>query len=117
MIGPIGYKVVRVSVDTQRVEDFIRNTSGVPAHMLSSKERRTRGAMERPADVKIGPDNALYILDMGRMEVRNGREKVYSGTGQIYRLVPEPAPATTRAGEGEMAPPADNPPANGQSAQ
>jgi glucose/arabinose dehydrogenase len=110
LIGRIGYKVVRVSVDTQRVEDFIRNTAGVPAHQLSSKQRRIRGAMERPADLKIGPDNALYILDMGRMEVRNGREKIFSGTGQIYRLVAEQAPPATRAaGDGETAPPQDAP--------
>ena len=29
--------------------------------------------LERPIDVKIGPDGYLYVLDFGRMEVRNGQ--------------------------------------------
>jgi hypothetical protein len=37
---------------------------------------------------------------MGRMEIKNGREHVFAGTGQIYRLAPTAAPAATQsAGE------------------
>ena len=90
LIGPVGYKVVRVVVDNQQVEDFIRNTRGQPAHRLG---KRVRQALERPVDVKFGPDGALYVLDMGRMEVKNGRERVSAGTGQIFRLVPVPTEA------------------------
>ena len=86
-IGPIGHKLVRVVVDNQQVEDFVRNTGGVPAHRLKKQETREQ-ALERPVDPKFGPDGALYILDMGRMEVKNGRERVWGGTGQVFRLVP-----------------------------
>jgi hypothetical protein len=113
-VGPIGYKVVRVSVDNQRVEDFIRNTRGVPAHLMDTKKRRIRDALERPADVKFGPDGALYILDMGRVEYRNGKERVFPGTGQIFRLVPADAPKTTRPAQETQ--PDETPPAAGAGA-
>jgi glucose/arabinose dehydrogenase len=98
-IGPIGYKVVRVVVDNQQVEDFVRNTRGVPAHRHSKPIRHQ--AFERPVDVKFGPDGALYILDMGRMQVKNGKERIYSGTGQVFRVVPidQAQPPTQPAGE------------------
>jgi len=97
IVGPIGYKLVRVRVDNQQVEDFLRNTRGVPAHMLG--QRIAKMALERPVDVKFGPDGSLYILDMGRMEVKNGKEHVSAATGQIFRLVPvrQPAPPATQA--------------------
>jgi glucose/arabinose dehydrogenase len=110
-IGPIGYKVVRVSVDNQRVEDFIRNTGGAPAHLLPrQKGPARRDALERPADAKFGPDGALYVLDMGRMEIKNGKEHVIAGTGQVFRLAPAPAPEAARpAGEtGEPGEPSDS---------
>ena len=103
-IGPIGYKLVRVAVDNQQVEDFIRNTRNVPAHMLENKKTKVREALERPADLKFGPDGALYVLDMGRVEYRNGKERLYPGTGQVFRLIPVPpeAEAARPAGEEEM---------------
>jgi glucose/arabinose dehydrogenase len=51
-------------------------------------------ALERPCDVKLGPDGALYILDMGRMQVKNGKEVYTARTGQIFRLSPT-TPQTT----------------------
>ena len=85
---------MRVRVDNQQVEDFLRNTRGVPAHVLG--QRIARMALERPVDVKFGPDGSLYILDMGRMEVKNGKEHVSAATGQVFRLIPvhEPPAAT-----------------------
>ena len=43
--------------------------------------------MERPIDVKFGPDGAMYVLDFGFMEMKKGREHVRGQTGKIYRLV------------------------------
>ena len=43
--------------------------------------------LERPADVKFGPDGALYIVDMGRIVMKGGREIPIEGTGKIFRLV------------------------------
>lgn len=84
LIGPIGYKVVRVDVDTHQVKDFIRNTQGAPASRLDHKPL----AFERPIDVKFGPDGSLYILDFGELTMRSGRPHIKPGSGKIFRLVP-----------------------------
>jgi glucose/arabinose dehydrogenase len=98
LTGPIGYKVVLVDVDSKVTKDFIYNTRGVPASMLPGKVE----AIERPIDVKFGPDDAIYILDFGQMEMRKGRERVTQGSGRVFKLVatkpattnPDAAPAT-----------------------
>ena len=95
LTGPIGGKVVRLDIDDDNkvVHDFIRNTAGVPR----SKSRDGNPDMlERPTDVKVGPDGYLYVLDFGRLQMRGGRERVTARTGQVFRLRP-PAPATTTA--------------------
>jgi len=52
-------------------------------------------ALERPIDVKFPPDaSALYILDFGQVEYKaDGRQKISSGTGRIFRLVPSVQPS------------------------
>lgn len=83
-----GRKVVRVDMENRRFEEFIHNTEGVPA----SKLGRNVDALERPVDVKFGPDGKLYILDYGEMRIREGREHVSEGTGKIFVLEPIDAP-------------------------
>ncbi|HEX2973818.1 MAG TPA: hypothetical protein VHP11_15910, partial [Tepidisphaeraceae bacterium] len=83
LVGPMGYKVVQVNVDGKEVKDFIRNTQAGPASKYDLGGR----ALERPVDVKFGPDGALYILDFGRMEMRGSRERVRGGTGRVFKLV------------------------------
>jgi len=80
--APVGYKVVRLNPGTKQVSDFIFNTQGVPQHLL----RRRTVALERPIDVKFGPDGALYIIDMGRVRMKNGKPVATSGTGKVLRL-------------------------------
>jgi glucose/arabinose dehydrogenase len=82
-----GYRVVRVDVDEKVVSDFIVNTRRQPASQLG----KGTIALERPIDVKFGPDGALYILDFGQMTVRNGKEKITKGTGKIFKLTSVPA--------------------------
>ena len=82
--SPVGYKVMRVNVESGKVEEFIHNTEFLPA----SKTGKSGKAMERPIDVKVGSDG-LYILDFGEVEFKpSGRMKVSNGTGRIYKLVP-----------------------------
>jgi glucose/arabinose dehydrogenase len=91
--APVGYKVVRVNVDSHRVEEFIHNTEFLPG----SRTGHSGVALERPIDVKIGPDGALYILDFGRVEYKSdGRQKTDRGTGRVFRLTPEAHPTTTQ---------------------
>jgi glucose/arabinose dehydrogenase len=86
LTSPVGYKVVRVDVDNHQVKDFIRNTENVPA----SRQQKLEGdALERPIDVKFGPDGAMYVLDFGQLQLKkDGREKVAPRTGRIFKLVP-----------------------------
>ncbi|HEY8668637.1 MAG TPA: hypothetical protein VIL86_18465 [Tepidisphaeraceae bacterium] len=89
--GPTGYKVVQVDIEKKQVHNFIRNTNGELAHKLG----REVDALERPIDVKFGPDGALYILDYGQMSMRKSHENVTSGSGRVFKLVPV-APATSK---------------------
>ena len=66
---------------------FIRNTELSPASRLVSGTR-TPDMLERPIDVKTGPDGAIYVLDFGRLTDKDGRERTEDGTGQIFRLAP-----------------------------
>lgn len=82
--GSIGFKLVRVDVDRGQVRDFLRNVQDGP----SSRQGGTIEQLERPVDVKFGPDGALYVLDLGEMEVVDGQIKTRNGTGRLYRLIP-----------------------------
>ena len=101
--GAGGYRVALVNIDSHKVDDFIHNTRDLPASKLSRGSDKPVDALERPIDVKLGPDGALYILDFGQVEMKNGKPDVKSGTGKIFRLVGSeldvaptspPAPAT-----------------------
>ena len=89
IIGPIGYKIVMVDLDNHQVSDFVANTAGGPGSRIDSKNVNL---LERPVDVKFGPDGSLFILDAGRMQMHDGREEYEPGTGRIFHLVPEPQP-------------------------
>ena len=87
IIGPTGYKVARVNLDSRKVEDFIRNTKDLPASRLKGESGKgVIDALERPIDVKFGPDGAMYVLDFGQVQIKNGKTEVKDGTGKIFRL-------------------------------
>ncbi|HEY0009055.1 MAG TPA: hypothetical protein VGB55_10065 [Tepidisphaeraceae bacterium] len=87
LIGPQGYRVMRVDLDAANKQtsatDFVFNTKRLPMSQVKGLS-----GLERPIDVKFGPDGALYILDFGRMEMKNGQPKVTAKTGRIFRLAP-----------------------------
>ncbi len=89
LIGPIGFKIVLLDVDGKATREFIHNTKDMPASMMDGNVE----ALERPVDVKFGPDGALYIVDFGKMQLRDGKERITSGTGKIFRLVAKQEPA------------------------
>ena len=92
--SPVGFKIVRVNVESGKVDDFIHNTKFLPA----SKTDLAGKALERPCDVKIGPDGSMYILDFGHIEYKSsGKQRPSGGTGAIYKLSPEEvAPPTPK---------------------
>ena len=77
-----GFKVVLVDIIDKQVKDFVRNTAGVPASM----QPFGTVALERPCDVKVGPDGDIYILDFGRMDNNSAIPRYYPGTGGVFRL-------------------------------
>jgi glucose/arabinose dehydrogenase len=90
-----GYRVDRVDLTTghiSQISPFIYNTRGGPASKLS--EGGSEG-IERPVDVKFGPDGNLYVLDFGQAVFKHGHLKVTGGTGKIFILQPIAASATT----------------------
>ena len=88
-----GYRVVRVDLNSRsgegQVMDFLYNTDGGPASSLN--EGRHEG-IERPMDLKFGPDGNLYVLDFGQASFKHGHLKAESGTGKIFILQPAPNP-------------------------
>jgi hypothetical protein len=77
-----GFKVALVDIVNKRVSDFVRNTAGVPASM----QPFGTVALERPCDVKVGPDGDIYIVDFGRMDTNSAIPRYYPGTGAVFRL-------------------------------
>jgi glucose/arabinose dehydrogenase len=53
--------------------------------------------LERPIDVKVGPDGYLYVLDFGRLDPRGGKTRITAGSGQVFRLRPTSEPTTLPA--------------------
>jgi len=89
LIGAPGHKIMRLDVDRKKSYEFIRNTQELPASRIKNARPEE---LERPIDVKFGPDGALYILDLGRMTMKHGKPYVEPGTGQVFRLLPVPPP-------------------------
>jgi glucose/arabinose dehydrogenase len=83
VLGPVGFKVVRVDVTNGVIEDFFvnRNKLNGPATLLKS------GGIERPVAAKFNAaGDALYIVDFGILRVtENGPEPV-SNTGVIWKV-------------------------------
>jgi hypothetical protein len=83
VLGPVGYKVVRVDVTNGLVEDFAVNRSRAngPASVLGG------GGLERPVSARFDPEGrALYIVDFGVLsQLPNARPE--EGTGVLWRVV------------------------------
>lgn len=74
-----GHRVSQIDMKTGIVTTFALNKSGYPA---SSTEG---GGLSRPADIAFGPDEAMYVVDMGTNPVGSPNVFVpYSGV--IWRI-------------------------------
>jgi glucose/arabinose dehydrogenase len=82
--GPVGYKIVRLDPDNKQIVDFVYNTSLVPP-----SHRRQATGIERPIDLKFGPDGALYIVDQGPIDYRSGVARSKAAAGRVLRLSPD----------------------------
>lgn len=59
--APAGFQVVRVDPNSGRLTPFATNPGDRPASYLGMQGK----GLERPFDVKFGPDGAMYIIDYG----------------------------------------------------
>ncbi len=79
---PAGYQVVRINAETGLAEPFVRNVEPGPA----SRQGAQLEGIERPIDVKFGPDGAMYVVDYGIANVNTARIE----QGQVpYEFPPE----------------------------
>lgn len=81
--APVGFKVVRVNIETGVVEDFAVNKGkkNAPASMLG------KGGLERPLAVKFHPtEPALYIVDFGILKMTERGPDPQTGTGIIWKI-------------------------------
>lgn len=81
--GPVGFKVVRVELDTGIVHDFAVNHSedNGPASKLGL------GGLERPVAARFDPQgSALYVVDFGIMTVSDDGPKSLPETGVLWRI-------------------------------
>jgi hypothetical protein len=94
LVGPIGFKVVRVDTNKKEMVDLIRNIGVGPSSRL--RLPRDVQALERPIAAKFDNEGNLYVVDLGVLTMKRGQEKVKRGTGKIYKLSPAPRTAATQ---------------------
>jgi glucose/arabinose dehydrogenase len=89
-----GCRVILVD-EAGRSEVLVQNSSNGPASRAGALGR----GLERPVDVKVGPDGALYVVDYGVISIKIDRmtglsATVRDGTGMIWRVSPGGTHAT-----------------------
>lgn len=75
----IGHKISKIERSTGEVTTFISNKSGLPTYITGE------GGFGRPVDVKFGPDDSMYILDIGVSDP-NDLAQLIPYTGLIWRV-------------------------------
>jgi glucose/arabinose dehydrogenase len=81
----IGFRIVEVDPATGNLTQFAANFGGGPA---SYQGMRGKG-LERPFEVKFGPDGAMYIVDYGVVEIDMSQAPPYKykeNTGVIWKV-------------------------------
>ncbi len=88
-ISRVGYKIVEIDPAQKRVTPFLRNNVDLPG----SEQGLAGKALERPFDVRFGPDGDMYIVDYGQVKInidrkKQGREpyEYIAGTGVIWKV-------------------------------
>jgi len=87
---PVGFKVVRVDVQSGVISDFAvnRGARAGPASRLDG------AGLERPLAVRFDPaGEALHVVDFGVMAADAGGARPIEGTGVIWRITRREAEA------------------------
>lgn len=83
VLSPVGYRVVRVDVDSGIIEDFATNRAkkNGPASWLET------GGLERPVSVQFSPDgSALYITDFGILATSKKGANPVKNSGVVWKI-------------------------------
>lgn len=76
----VGHKISKIDGFTGSVSTFAINKSGFSSALTNE------GGFVRPADVAFGPDEAMYVVDMGINE-RDNPNIFIPNTGVIWKIV------------------------------
>lgn len=83
VLSPVGYRVVRVDVNSGIIEDFATNKAkkNGPASWLET------GGLERPVSVQFSPDGtALYITDFGILVTSKEGANPVKNSGVVWKI-------------------------------
>lgn len=76
---------MRVDPNSGELTSFAENKQGGPASKLGAQGQ----GLERPFNVKFGPDGAMYIVDYGVVTIDFSKKPPYNykpGTGVIWKI-------------------------------
>ncbi len=83
VLAPVGFKVVRVDVESGSIHDFAINT----AALKGPASRVEGGGLERPIAARFDPSgNALYVVDFGVMTLQESGPQGEPKTGVLWRI-------------------------------
>lgn len=83
-----GFQVERVDLRSGAITPLFRNKGAGDAQPAS--ELDLRNGFERPVDVRVGPDGAVYVLDFGAFVTAGGPPKAFPKTGKLFKIVRAP---------------------------
>jgi glucose/arabinose dehydrogenase len=81
-----GFQVEAVDLRSGKRTVFARNRGSGPA--LPASRLDLEDGLERPVDVKVGPDGLVYVLDFGVFEPTAKAAQVMPKTGKVFRFEP-----------------------------
>jgi hypothetical protein len=86
VLSPVGFKVVRVNVQSGIIEDFAVNKG----RRNGPASRYRKGGLERPVSVRFDPGGrAMYMVDFGIMKITEAGPQPQPGTGVIWKITKE----------------------------
>ncbi len=86
VLAPVGFKVVRVNINSGVIQDFAVNKG----RKNGPATRFKRGGLERPVSVKFDPSGkAMYIADFGIMRLTKKSVQPQVKTGVIWKITKE----------------------------
>lgn len=83
VLAPVGFKVIRVNLETGVSYDFAlnRGDKSGPASLLGT------GGLERPIAARFDPQGAaLYVVDFGVLAVKDGKFDPRASTGSLWKI-------------------------------